>query len=600
MSTYSIALCGFTKEQHRDIYSALKDFPGTECLYYDHLDGVLNENRRHDILLWREHEFTHEMVQKLADVRRKNAVVQLLVHVDDIPEGDVLREFAPYSDFIDFGEPDSKSLAGKVRYLLHKTECNASVLQGIPDAFFVVSRSGEVLTHNFPDAFEFPWEAASRPRHITQLGLPDWVVQALKNKVRKAIDDAEQQRLEATSCASHPPLTFEWRVSRISAEYALVLARDITDARHALNVKELEAERRRERERLQSLQSLTGGIAHDYNNLLVGVLGNADLALMHLPPESPVRKYVRRIEEAGVMAAELTKQMLAYAGKSRPDLSKVNIDVLVHELIPVVKATLKSNISFTKSLNGGDNVVAVDMFLMRQVFMSIINNSIESLDGAPGSISVSTGVDSLSGDNFADKYRNPDMREGSYAYFRISDDGPGMVPELVHRVFDPFYTTKFLGRGLGLAAMLGIIRSHGGGVEVRTAKGEGFSLTVYLPVLEFEENDTDQKLYSHRATGKVLLLESDTTSANVARNMLEHIGYSVSSALGLDEALSLLSGRNGFAFVIVDLNTVFVEGVSALKRIIDASSSSPVVVCSSLSRAPVAEKLGRGELGVSQ
>ena len=259
-------------------------------------------------------------------------------------------------------------------------------------------------------------------------------------------------------------------------------ARDVTEARRA------EEERRKlelhvlEAQRLESLAMLTGGVAHDFNNLLAVILGNSRMASTDLPPDSPLHLRLARIRAAAEHGAGLTEQMLAYSGRSGVALKPLDLSHLVEEVIDLLRASISERCRLELDLAPRAPVEG-DTTQIRQVLLNLVTNASESLAGGVGTLCVRTGLVQQSAEDLAGAAGTERPRPGAYALLEVSDDGQGMDAATQARVFEPFFTTKFSGRGLGLAAVLGIVRMHGGVVQIRSEVGRGTTVRVLLPEL---------------------------------------------------------------------------------------------------------------------
>jgi signal transduction histidine kinase len=241
-----------------------------------------------------------------------------------------------------------------------------------------------------------------------------------------------------------------------------------------------------ETQKLESLGVLAGGIAHDFNNLLVGVLANAELALSALersPDALVVRDRIEDVRSAAHHAAELTNQMLAYSGRGRFDIRPISLTAIVREMSQLRGASIskKARVSYQLAVNLP--AVQADVTQIRQVIMNLITNASDALEDRVGSIQVRTGTERAD-DSLRDLYGPVPLAPGQYAYVEVTDDGCGMNEETRSRLFEPFFTTRFTGRGLGLSAVQGIVRGHGGGITMRTALGMGTTIKVLLPCSE--------------------------------------------------------------------------------------------------------------------
>jgi PAS domain S-box-containing protein len=260
----------------------------------------------------------------------------------------------------------------------------------------------------------------------------------------------------------------------------LVLARDVTARRRVEHERRMLDRRVQEQQKLESLTVLAGGVAHDFNNLLTGILGNADLLSMSADNPS-LRKSAEAIIIGAQRAADLVSKMLAYAGEGRVVAELVDLDELIREMLDLLQASVARHCSLAYASAGPLPRVRVDPTQLRQVVLNLITNASEAVpDG--GRIVVSGGAEVLTAGGLAEMTFSGDATPGRFAYIEVKDTGPGMDSATLARVFDPFYSTKQTGRGLGLAAVQGIVRSHKGALRVATAPGRGTAFRVWFPL----------------------------------------------------------------------------------------------------------------------
>jgi two-component system cell cycle sensor histidine kinase/response regulator CckA len=234
-------------------------------------------------------------------------------------------------------------------------------------------------------------------------------------------------------------------------------------------------------QKLESLGVLAAGIAHDFNNLLGTMFAETGLALEEIPPDSPGRENVERISAVARRASEIVNLIVAYAG-NRGDgaaLEVVDLSSLVKEMLQLLKFSVSKKAVFRTSLAQDLPKVEANAAQIRQVVLNLIMNASEALQDREGLIAITTAPAHIRKTSTAE--RRPDLPEGDYIRLEVSDTGCGMTEEVQARVFDPFFTTKFLGRGLGLAAVQGILRSHGGFINVLSTPGVGSTFEILLP-----------------------------------------------------------------------------------------------------------------------
>ena len=236
-----------------------------------------------------------------------------------------------------------------------------------------------------------------------------------------------------------------------------------------------------EANKMKSLETLAGGVAHDFNNLLMVVLGNADLAMMGLPEDSPLRGYLQAIEAGARRASELSMKMLAYSGRASFRKQAVLLNTIVTDMASPLRSAISCNAELRFALAPGIPLIQADAHQIRQILMSLVINASEALQEGVGRIWINTGRMWCDHGYLQSPYLFDDLPEGHYAYLEVEDTGAGMDEGVIRRIFEPFFTTRFAGRGLGLAAVLGIVKAHGGTVKVHSRPGIGSVLRVLFP-----------------------------------------------------------------------------------------------------------------------
>jgi len=272
--------------------------------------------------------------------------------------------------------------------------------------------------------------------------------------------------------------------------YAIGVAQDITARKTA-------EEQLRQAQKIESIGALAGGIAHDFNNLLTGILGNATLALETMPRGGTTGRMLQEVITAASRAAQLTAQLLAYAGKGTFVVSDLDISAVVRRSLELIRPSLGSNIELRLALDEDLPPFRADPALVQQLVTNLVINSMEAIGGeAPGEISISTARVQFSANHPPPPASVGQLAPGDYLELRVQDTGMGIEAAQVRKIFDPFFTTKFTGRGLGLAAVSGIVRSHHGGIVVLTVPGQGSVFSVYLPATH-ESRPTSKRLAAH-------------------------------------------------------------------------------------------------------
>jgi PAS domain S-box-containing protein len=234
-------------------------------------------------------------------------------------------------------------------------------------------------------------------------------------------------------------------------------------------------------QKLESLGVLAGGIAHDFNNILTAIIGNVDLALMRISTESPAVDNLRRIEQSALRAADLAKQMLDYSGRGKFLVESINLNHLLEEMLHMLEISVSKKAVLQLNLHDLLPTVEADATQMRQIVMNLVINASEAIGDKSGVIAITTGCVECDKSYLKDARLDENITEGLYVYLEIADSGCGMDRDTLAKLFDPFFTTKFTGRGLGMAAVLGIVRSHKGAIKVYSEPEKGTTFKILLP-----------------------------------------------------------------------------------------------------------------------
>jgi len=383
----------------------------------------------------------------------------------------------------------------------------------------------------------------------------------------------------------------------------VVMVQDITERRQAEEQRLALQRKILESQKLESIGVLAGGIAHDFNNLLTAILGNADLALMDLPSESSARATIGRISQAAEQAAELTKQMLAYSGQGRFLIQPLDLNALVAESRGLIDASIGNTVTLRYDLAQSLPPVEADAAHVRQVLMNLLLNAIESLDGQAGVVELHTSVVSAAQAGLDQFDLAPDPIVPVYVLLRVSDTGRGMDARVRARMFDPFFSTKFVGRGLGLAAVLGIVRAHQGGLLAQSTVGRGTTFTVALPSARTAPLQAEPAAAASTQAPRalvavtphtVLVVDDDPAVRAVTTRMLERLGCAVLQAADGRAAIGLFQGYgDSIALILLDLTMPELDGEQVLSALQHDGSRTRVVVMSGYTRHEAARRLSR-------
>ena len=301
-----------------------------------------------------------------------------------------------------------------------------------------------------------------------------------------------------TRARDEGPQIFEWRsihrdghpfwveiaIRRVrlqTADRLLVVARDVSDRRKAEEDRRNLEHRTLEAQKLESLGLLAGGIAHDFNNLLAAIMGNLDLALLALPKDSPARDDLVAAGVSTKQAAELVQQMLAYSGQSRFTIETLDVGAMLHRTLQMARTALPPQIQIQLRVPAALPTIEADEGQVRQVVMNLIANAAESMENRPGTIELSAGAYAANEVPAEPTWPHAPLSAPQYVFVEVSDSGIGIPADQLGKIFEPFYSTKFTGRGLGLPAVLGIVRGHKGAIQVHSVPGQGSTFRVLFP-----------------------------------------------------------------------------------------------------------------------
>ena len=363
----------------------------------------------------------------------------------------------------------------------------------------------------------------------------------------------------------------------------VVVWRDITERKRSEDAL-------RQTQKLESLGVLAGGIAHDFNNLLMAILGHRNLARTKLPDDHPVDVHLDQMEKATLRAADLTRQMLAYSGKGRFLVQPLDLNHCVQEISELLKVSISKRVKFIYNLGEGLPAIEADQAQVQQVVINLVTNAAEAIQAGDGTISIQTRWVTLDEEILQRDFQGQNMRSGAYVVLEVKDTGSGMTSDVVQKIFDPFFSTKQSGRGLGLSALQGILRGHQAGIRIQTELGMGTAFEVFFPTSEerVAQASASLQVEALKGRGRVLLVDDESTVRRCARAMLESLGFSVVEARDGQEALDIYEREAGkIHWVLMDLTMPRLDGYSAFLALRGLNPSVQVVLSSGWSHSEV-------------
>jgi two-component system cell cycle sensor histidine kinase/response regulator CckA len=441
-----------------------------------------------------------------------------------------------------------------------------SLADTAPAIIFMADREGLVTYVN-------QWGLTFTGRTLEQLAGTGYLDLVHPDDVPRALETI------AAASREHRPYQLEYRHRRSDGKYRWLAEtgnpRFIHDefAGHIgvmLDVTELKRsqERALANQKLESLGVLTAGIAHTFNNLVSTILAHADLAIDEIPSESPAHEGISTITTVALRASEIVNLMMAYAGHADSDTCEpIELSSLIQGMVQLLEASIPRVTSLNVNLSENPTPIWANAGQIRQVALNLIINASEALEGRPGTVTVSTAQVQVN--HGSAELGSHDLSEGEYVLFEVSDTGCGMTEEMQARIFDPFYSTKFLGRGLGLASVHGIVRGAGGAIGLVSSPGQGSTFKVWLPLWSgrLDRNAGMPEAPSNQA-GTVLLVDDEDGLRLGAMSALEREGYSVMAARDGLAAVELFERHfREIEAVVLDLTLPGLSGLAVCEEI---------------------------------
>jgi two-component system cell cycle sensor histidine kinase/response regulator CckA len=371
------------------------------------------------------------------------------------------------------------------------------------------------------------------------------------------------------------------RANDPTVTHAVIVTREITRHKMADDAKrKLEFELQQAR-KIESLATLSGGIAHEFNNALMVMLGNIELLQMNLPDSQAVQKFATATNESIRRMSNLTKQLLAYAREGDFRLNKLDLSNFVKSILPVIKGEIDASVQIETRLKINLPYIKADQNQLQMTLSAIVKNAAEAMDSG-GRILISTGYQVING---RDAAMPPGLDPGPYVCLTVEDNGKGMDEATRSRIFEPFFTTKFQGRGLGMAAVYGIIKNHRGYIYVDSKTGQGTVVRILLPPVDVLDTPVKAPIPAKPAAEKtILVIEDEEKVLDTIQSLIERLGYRVLRAGTAKAAIELTKAYKGHIdLALLDIKLPDMEGGAIYPLIQQARPDMKVIVCSGYS-----------------
>jgi two-component system, cell cycle sensor histidine kinase and response regulator CckA len=355
----------------------------------------------------------------------------------------------------------------------------------------------------------------------------------------------------------------------------------------------------RQTQKLESVGVLAAGVAHDFNNVLTAILGNISLVRRRLAGsarDDESDQLLSAAERACNRAADLVKQLLNYAGKGRREVRPVDVCQVTRDALAIVQASVSKKITVRLDIPSKCPTIEADVTQLQQLVLNLVLNAAEAIGEQRGEVGVRLRVRDVFDAELAERYAGFSLLPRSYTEIEVSDTGAGMDEKTLQQIFDPFFTTKFMGRGLGLAAALGVVRSHGGGIAVRSTPGEGSTFTVLLPAEQAVETPftvAEAVTESARGEGLVLVIEDEVAIRSLVQNYLEELGYTVLTAENGAQGVELFyRSADEIELVLLDVVMPVMDGPETARALHARRPGVPILIMSGIGDQSALRDLG--------
>ena len=375
---------------------------------------------------------------------------------------------------------------------------------------------------------------------------------------------------------------------------------DITDRKRDEEEKAMLQKRLQQAEKMESIGTLAGGIAHDFNNILFPILAYAELTAMGLPSDSPLQQNVKQIYRSAERARDLVRQILTFARHQEKEKIPINVSQILKETVILLRSSIPSTIDIRYNISKGHDNILADPTQISQIIMNLSTNAAHAMEANGGSLELDLGIEELG--NHPDVRLN-ELEPGSYVRLSIKDTGHGIDPQIIDKIFEPYFTTKERGKGtgMGLAIVHGIVKSYGGEITVQSDVGKGSVFNVYLPLLEKDATalkTMDAGMKYPTGIERILLVDDEKAALDVMKTVLETLGYKVTSRTSSIEALEAFRHNpQGFDLVITDQTMPNMTGKTLAKEIMAIRHGMPIILCTGYSEQ-IDEKKAE-EMGIS-
>ncbi len=463
-----------------------------------------------------------------------------------------------------------------------------TVMENLPDAVFVHDLDGRILLANRTTCRSSGYTQDELVRMTVEDIDPGSVARRDRREIWFRLGKENYAKLEAVhrrKDGREYPVDLHLTPIQIEGMPAiLTLARDITARKRAAeDTARLEAQLRQS-QKMETIGTLSGGIAHDFNNILGIIIGYAELALEDIPASHPAYEKLEAIRTAGLGVRDIIRQLLTFSHKMDLEIKPVNITQVVKDSLCLLRSSIPKTVEIRHRFRTGDQTILADPTQIGQIVMNLCVNAAQAMEIGGGVLTIDAETTTVGADETAAAWG---LSPGEYVRLSVTDTGCGIDPELHDRIFDPYFTTKDVGKGsgLGLAVVHGIVKSHNGAVTVDSAPEKGSTFSVFLPVTS-ERVSCDLERRRERPTGKeaILFVDDEACMAELGKETLGRLGYRVEAVSSPEEALRLFrEDPSRYDLVITDMTMPRMTGEILFKEITAIRGDIPVVLSTGFS-----------------
>jgi len=333
--------------------------------------------------------------------------------------------------------------------------------------------------------------------------------------------------------------------------------------------------------KLQAIGTLAGGIAHDFNNILFPIVGYTELTMDDIPEDSQARQNLEEVLKAANRAKELVQQILTFSRQNTQERKPLKVPHLIKEAVKLLRATIPSSIEIDCDIDESCGLIKGDPTQIHQIIMNLCTNAYHAMQKTGGTLEISLKEKNISYERSLEKVG---IKVGRHIELTVKDNGQGMEPQVMERIFEPYYTTKEQGKGtgLGLSVIHGIIKNYGGDICVSSRPDKGATFKVLLPIIDEieEETRTDPPLIALNGKEHILLVDDENQIVDIEQKILERLGYKVTSKTDSEEALEEFAAQpDRFDLVITDMTMPKLNGDQLAQRMMTIRPQIPVILC---------------------